>query len=303
MDYEGERAMYEAYARNKFQSTGVIQWMLNNAWPSLIWHLYDYYLVPAGGYYGTKIATEPLHVMYSYNDRSVAVVSNNDTANGVKVAAALYNFDGTQKWTQEATVDVTRDQAAVAFTVPQPAELSTTYFLKLTATDKSGKVASDNFYWLSTKPDEMDWQKTAGTATTPQSAYADMTKLQELAPVRLRVQTKPAASPCATPFAVKPAAAATTPPVAAGECDGGYLYQPVTVSNPDKALAFMVHLRLVKPDGEDVTPAFFEDNFVSLLPGEARTIGVRYRAADLGKTPAHYEVSGWNVSTENVALR
>ena len=78
MDYEGERAMFEAYARNKFNSTGVIQWMLNNGWPSLIWHLYDYYLVPAGGYYGTKKATEPLHVLYSYNDRSVAVVSDAD---------------------------------------------------------------------------------------------------------------------------------------------------------------------------------------------------------------------------------
>jgi len=45
--YEGVRAMYEAYSRNKYQSTGVIQWMLNNAWPSMIWHLYDYYLRPA----------------------------------------------------------------------------------------------------------------------------------------------------------------------------------------------------------------------------------------------------------------
>ena len=46
MDYEGERAMFESYTRNKYASTGVVQWMLNNAWPSLIWHLYDYYLTP-----------------------------------------------------------------------------------------------------------------------------------------------------------------------------------------------------------------------------------------------------------------
>ena len=302
MDYEGERAMFEAYARNKFASTGVIQWMLNNAWPSLIWHLYDYYLVPAGGYYGSKIANEPTHVMYSYNDRSVAVVTENAALSGLKVSAVLFNFDGTQKWTQDATVDVTRDKAAVAFTVPQPDDLSTTYFLKLTASS-GGKIVSDNFYWLSTKPDEMDWQKTAGTATTPQSTYADMTELQSLPPVTLRVQTRPAASPCATPFSVKPAAAPTTPPVASSECDGGFLYQQVTVSNPTKTLAFMVHLRLVKSDGEDVVPAFFDDNFVSLLSGESRMIGVRYRAADLGRTAAHYEVSGWNVSPENVPLR
>src|SRR5262249_60224400 len=35
MAYDGERAMFEAYSRNKYKSTGVIQWMLNNAWPSL----------------------------------------------------------------------------------------------------------------------------------------------------------------------------------------------------------------------------------------------------------------------------
>jgi len=31
MTYDGQRAMFEAYARNKYTSTGVIQWMLNNA--------------------------------------------------------------------------------------------------------------------------------------------------------------------------------------------------------------------------------------------------------------------------------
>jgi exo-1,4-beta-D-glucosaminidase len=60
MSYEGVRAMFEGYSRNKYTSTGVIQWMLNNAWPSMIWHLYDYYLRPGGGYFGTKKALEPL---------------------------------------------------------------------------------------------------------------------------------------------------------------------------------------------------------------------------------------------------
>jgi len=67
--------MFEAYGRNKYVSTGVIQWMLNNAWPSLIWHLYDYYLVPGGGFFGTKKALEAVHVQYSYDDNSVAVVN------------------------------------------------------------------------------------------------------------------------------------------------------------------------------------------------------------------------------------
>ena len=303
MDYEGERAMFEAYARNKYNSTGVIQWMLNNGWPSLIWHLYDYYLVPAGGYYGTKKANEPMHVLYAYDTRSVVVVTDiGENGYAVKVTASLYNLDGTQKWTHDAMVDVSRDKPTVAFTVPQLPELSTTYFLKLSATDRFGKVTSDNFYWLSTKPDEMAWDKTHDTVNTPQSAYADMTGLQDLAPVAVRVQTKPADSACSIPIAVRPSAAPTTKPVVSPECEQGLQFVQMTVTNPARTLAFMVHLRLVKSDGEDVVPAFFEDNFVSLLPGESRYLAVFYRAADLGKAPAHLEVSGWNVQRDVIVL-
>ena len=70
MTYEGVRAMFEAYSRNKYTSTGVIQWMLNNAWPSMIWHLYDYYLRPGGGYFGAKKALQALDPVYGYDDHS-----------------------------------------------------------------------------------------------------------------------------------------------------------------------------------------------------------------------------------------
>ncbi|NQU86177.1 MAG: beta galactosidase jelly roll domain-containing protein, partial [Mariniphaga sp.] len=74
--YEGKRAMFEAYGRNKYNSTGVIQWMLNNAWPGVYWNLYDYFLRTGGSYYGTKKACEPLHIQYSYDDRSIVVVNS-----------------------------------------------------------------------------------------------------------------------------------------------------------------------------------------------------------------------------------
>ena len=51
--------MFEAYSRNKYVSTGLIQWMLNNAFPQMIWHLYDYYLNPAGSYFGAKKVSFP----------------------------------------------------------------------------------------------------------------------------------------------------------------------------------------------------------------------------------------------------
>src|SRR4029079_3006286 len=91
--YEGVRAMYEAYARNKYVSTGVIQWMLNNGWPSMIWHLYDYYLRPGGGYLGAKKANEPLHVMFSPDDRSIVVVNHTTAAvRRLRVTASVFGL-------------------------------------------------------------------------------------------------------------------------------------------------------------------------------------------------------------------
>jgi len=50
--------------------------MLNNAWPGLIWHLYDFYLRPGGSFSARKKAGEPLHVQYAYDDGSVVVVNS-----------------------------------------------------------------------------------------------------------------------------------------------------------------------------------------------------------------------------------
>src|SRR6266446_1908311 len=148
MTYDGQRAMFEAYARNKYTSTGVIQWMLNNAWPSLIWHLYDYYLVPAGGYFGTKKACEPVHVQYSYDDNSVAVINGTyEALKKMKVSATIYNIDAQEKASRDATLDLTPDSSTKAFDLPAPEGLTPAYFLQLHLHDAAGKLVSDNFYW------------------------------------------------------------------------------------------------------------------------------------------------------------
>ncbi len=190
MNYEAQRAMFEAYARNKYNSTGVIQWMLNNAWPSLIWHLYDYYLVPAGGYFGTKKACEPLHVQYSYDDNSVAVINGYDHAvPGLKVSAKIYSVDAKLKSSTDASLDAASDSSTRALQLPAMDSTTPTYFLKLELLDAHNQLLSDNFYWLSSKPDIVDWSKKADTIYTPQSSYADLTGLNQLQPAKLAVQT------------------------------------------------------------------------------------------------------------------
>src|SRR5437870_1391666 len=163
MTYEGERAMFEAYAANRYTSTGVIQWMLNNAWPSLIWHLYDYNLEPAGGYFGTKKANEPVHVMYSYDDRSIVVVNSTyKPVSGMKASVRVVDFNLKELFSQEKVVDVDADGVQKVLQIPEvPSDVEpTAYFIHLDLKDATRRLLSSNFYWLSTKKPKFDWEKT-----------------------------------------------------------------------------------------------------------------------------------------------
>ena len=269
MTYDGQRAMFEAYGRNKYTSTGVIQWMLNNGWPSLIWHLYDYYLVPAGGYFGTKKAMEPVHVQYSYDDNSVAVVNSTyEALKGTKVSAKIYNIDAAEKASRDVALDLPADSSIKAFDLPKVEGLSKTYFLRLQLSDAGGKQLSDNFYWLSTKADTLNWAKQQDTVYTPQAEFGDLTGLNSLPQVKLNANVV-----------------------------SGTGTAQVTVSNPSKAIAFMVHLRVTRgKDGEDLTPIFWDDNYFSLLPGESRTVAAKFDQSSLDGKEAVVVLDGWNVS-------
>jgi exo-1,4-beta-D-glucosaminidase len=274
--YDGQRAMFEAYARNKYTSTGVIQWMLNNAWPSLIWHLYDYYLVPAGGYYGTKKACEPVHVQYSYDNNSVAVINSTyEPLAGIKVTAKIYNLDASEKGTKEATLDLGPDSSTTAFELPKVDGLSKTYFLRLQLQDHAGKMVSDNFYWLSTKADVLDWKNKQDTVYTPQAEFGDLTGLATLPEVKLDVTSS-------------------------SKMDAAKNTTHVTVKNLDNSIAFMVHLRATRKGGTDITPILWDDNYFSLLPGEQREVTATYAASALGGDSAVLEVEGFNVAKQTV---
>jgi exo-1,4-beta-D-glucosaminidase len=277
MTYEGQRAMFEAYGRNKYKSTGIIQWMLNSAWPSLIWHLYSYDLRPAGGYFGSKIALEPLHVQFSYDDRTVAVVNGTQVPqNGLKIVASLYDIYGANKFSREGNIDVAADGVAKSIPIPEPADISSVYFLNLQLFNSTGQLVSRNFYWLSTKPDELDYAKTEWYYT-PQTSFADFSGLQDLPKASLQ---------------------AALHVVAGSEHDSVF---QVAVENAGKGVAFLTRLRLVKgQDQSEILPVFWSDNYLSLLPGERREVTVSVRKGDLTGAPPSLLVDGYNAAILSV---
>ena len=278
MTYEGQRAMFEAYAGNRYTSTGVIQWMLNNAWPSLIWHLYDYYLMPAGGYFGTKKACEPIHIQYSYDDKSVVAMNTTyQPQRRLKATAQVYDLNLEEKFSNVTEIDLAADSNVKAFSIPQIRDLSATYFLRLTLQNSAGQILSSNFYWLSTTDDVLDMKKTKWFYT-PVTSYADMTELEKLPPVKLAVSGR----------AVRRGSEETA---------------RVIISNPSRSLAFFVHLQIKRGSSErDVLPVVWEDNYISLLPGERREVAATYKVKDLGNAAAFLKVEGWNSAPVRISL-
>lgn len=274
VNYEAMRAMFEAFGANKGKATGVIQWMLNSAWPKMYWQLYDYYLMPNGAFYGARKACEPIHILYDYGDHDVCVV--NDTfapLENLRAEVRILTMSSREVFAETAAVSVAANASARVMHVPDVAGLSTTYFLDLRLTDRNGQQVSDNFYWLSTKEDILDVEKTEWFVT-PIKEHADLTGLRDLPEAAVKVQHK-------------------------WEHAGDERTVRVTLENPTDRIAFGVELVVAgKRSGAWVLPVYWDDNYMSLLPGETREVTASFSASDLNGDEPVLKVSGWNVAPQ-----
>jgi len=238
----------------------------------MIWHLYDYYLRPGGGYFGAKRALEALHPVYGYDDHAIWVVSSQyEDAKGLKLTTKIYNLDMTEKFSHEDSLDAAGDSTTKIFALPDSlADLSPVYFLVLRLTDSTGKLVGSNLYWLSTKAETIDWAKSTWW-TTPTESFADYTALAQLPKVKLKVSSRT-------------------------ERRGAESVTHVSLENSGKNLAFFVRIKLSKgAKGGEILPVIWEDNYISLLPGEKREVTATYRTEEIGTVRPTVEVTGWNV--------
>ena len=271
LNYEGMRAMFEAFVGNRPKATGIIQWMYNSSWPKLWWQLYDYYLNPNGAFYGARKACEPLHLIYNYGTREV--VASNITlepAEKLKAVIRVLDFGLKERYAKTVDLGLAADEVRKLDTLPELQGLTTTYFLDLRLFKDKNVLVDANFYVLSTKAETLDYAKNEWYVT-PVKDYADLTALAGLRPVMLKVKDK--FSP-----------------------DGPLHKFTVEIENPTPDLAFQIELRVARDvSGETVLPIFLDDNYFSLLPGEKRRIAGFFDTQDLGGEQPVLKVRGWNV--------
>jgi exo-1,4-beta-D-glucosaminidase len=281
-NYDNVRAQFEAFnahmdAANA--STGVIYWMLNNAWPSLHWHLYDYFLNPAGAYFGAKMANEPVHIQYSYDTRAIMLVNHTLTnEHGLQAVIHVRNLDGSVAYERRLPdIDLAGNSARQLMMLPALNGLSRTYFIELELAPAVGKPISRNVYWLSTQTDELDWEHSTWYLT-PVTRYADLTALQSLPTATSEVR-------------------------ATLRHEGAEDIATVTLTVPpsSKAVALFQHVSVKRSaGGELLLPILWSDNDVTLWPGESVTMTAHFVAP--GADAPVIEVSGWNVPTRSVPV-
>lgn len=275
MEYASERAMFEAYSRNKYYSTGVIQWMLNNAWPSMIWHLYDYNLEADSGYFGVKKACELLHIQYSYDDQSIAVVNSTyRRADGLHASVDVRGIRWNELYSANTVVNAPADSSQQVITLPATLFNGTEriFFIDLTLKDSAGHIVSRNFYWVPYTPTTFDWEATQYTYT-PAAYYPDLRALAQLPAASVSARAEIAATPQGREIRLH-------------------------LDNSSSSLAFQIRAAVRTSSGGLVAPVFWSDNWIELVPGESRTL-TALLPKDLRATPM-VRIEGWNVKTQTL---
>jgi hypothetical protein len=235
-------------------------WMTQPAWPSSAWQIFSSDYDTHAAFYGTKKASEPVHVQMNLPDYKVILVNNGrDPLAGATVHARVTTLDNKVMLDRSAPVAAGAGLTADVFTLDlAPALANGVVLVSLDVTSASGQVLSRNFYWQG----------------RDEASYRALDKLPQ---VRLAAK-------------------------AASRNDGAERVTTVDLSNPAGAAAIETKLTLFGANGAQVLPAYFSDNYISLLPGETRRIEVRYPPS-AAKGAVTVKLRGWNVTPTAVKAK
>jgi exo-1,4-beta-D-glucosaminidase len=264
----------------------VINWMLNNHWPSFFGHLFDYYFKQGGGYFGAKKALQPVNVVWDYyatGDRSTAhaYAANQqlDPLNDVTVTVRFYNLDGTQKYFAEArNLSVPASSSVNALSVGRIPGLSAVYFVRCQMKDAAGKILAENVYWESPVDDDL------GPASNDDQFAAKWVQLGDMSALNTMPMARVVGS-------------------GTYENVNGETRAHIRLTNNSKHVAFFLRVEITEDSGgAEVLPIRYDDNYITMFPHETRLIDAVLDSSLLGGHKPALRLEGYNVSKQVVPL-
>jgi len=257
MNYEGYRAMYEGRQAQMFHPVqGILTWMSHPAQPSFVWQIYHYDLEPNAALFAVKKACEPVHIQL------------NDVGNGtVQVINNLpVPLSGAR-----AKVMLYNLDGSSPYTHEYDVNAAPSATTNVGTVDWPGNLSPVSFAKLELRDGSGKLLSENFYWRGPASKPNDLTALETLPVVTLAARAE------------------------RRDADGK-VFLDVTLKNPAPQVALMAHLQLHRgTGGERVLPVFYSDNYLSLTPGEEKTVTIEASAADLkGRKPVVL-VDGWNI--------
>jgi len=147
LNYETIRAIYEGFNSRMWNDcSGVIVWMSQPSWPSLVWDFYSWDYDPDACLFGAMKGAEPVHIQMSVPECKIAVINHlTKPIENATATAAICDLSGRLESSKQAPISAGANACTDAFTLDFPA--GGVHFVKLELRDKHGKLLSQNFYW------------------------------------------------------------------------------------------------------------------------------------------------------------
>ena len=177
LDYDGTRAMFEAFRIRRDRCTGLIQWMINSACPSLYWQLWDWYGIPTAGYYGVKKSCESVQILCDRLHRTLHAVNSSLEAVTINSRISIYGADSALIESRDISITVPGSGSVpVDILLPQGRDL-----FVFIAGD------TDNFYAIPARGNVHDWARSSWYKT-PILEYADLGFVKNLPKAQLSLE-------------------------------------------------------------------------------------------------------------------
>lgn len=263
------KTICEVWRYNKLEygdryASGYLFWYHNNPVRQVCARMWDWSLEPTAALYAAQNATEPLHPQFDYLKNTVSVVNDLFQAcEGYTVEAELYDLHSRRIRSDRAKVDIPAEGVANdVLTVMFPADITPVHFIRLRLLDEKGRQVGSNFYWRST--DEYEGRHSlTGPATSGFDPLNDLPKAR----VGVKYATRR---------------------------ENGRHFIDLELRNTGRSLAFFTQIQWLDAARKPVRPSFYTDNFLSLLPGERRSIRIETAMENLPSGSYTLVVRGFN---------
>ncbi len=257
MNYVDYRAIFEGFNQHLWAPNGGrLLWMTQPAWPSMLWGILSSDYDTQASYYATKKACEPLHVQLDLATDEVAVINTTlEPLRGATVTADVYSVAGSPLQHRAITLNAASDDVTEAMRLDLP------------ALEGKGTV----FVRLQLRDAQSHLQSDNFYWRARGDAGYRALAAMPLGTVQTRVRVLPR-DPHSREQALE-----------------------VHLHNAAAVPVLETKLALFDEQGAEILPAYYSDNYISLLPGEDRVVRIQ-----IPEVKAHGTwrllTRGWNLA-------